>query len=228
MHWQDRLPAVQEDFQVRTFAGLKGSALLFQPPLHLLRVHAISYNRCVAFIRTKHNTERGALLKGRYKDGKTRLLVRSGVFSLLNKWVPHICAWLECRVCSIFCNYPNCPIRPPAAASGQTPAWRRACRAKTSFAGARTGRATEQPKQPGSSNPTGVSTQPGSPNRPTGVRSFNITSRLCSMLIFPYQSTHCRVVNTEMCRGKPGQTPQASLPGLRLTGRCPPAHPLAR
>jgi len=62
----------------------------------------------------------------------------------------------------------------------------------------------------------------------TGVRSFNITSRLCSMLIFPYQSTHCRVVNTEMCRGKPGQTPQASLPGLRLTGRCPPAHPLAR
>jgi hypothetical protein len=34
----------------------------------------------------------------------------------------------------------------------------------------------------------------------TGVKSFNITSRLCSMLIFPHQSTHCRVVNTEMCR----------------------------
>ncbi len=30
--------------------------------------------------------------------------------------------------------------------------------------------------------------------------SYTPTSRLCSMLIFPHQSTHCRVVNTEMCR----------------------------
>lgn len=40
----------------------------------------------------------------------------------------------------------------------------------------------------------------GYTNSAAGVRSFNITSRFRSMLIFPHQSTHRRVVNTEMCR----------------------------
>ena len=39
MHGKSRLSAIQKDFEMRTPALHEGRALLFQPLLHLLRIH---------------------------------------------------------------------------------------------------------------------------------------------------------------------------------------------
>jgi len=56
VHWENRLLAIQENFQVRTFAALlEGRALLFQPAFEFFTVHVLTINNIVYSFKKKQN-----------------------------------------------------------------------------------------------------------------------------------------------------------------------------
>jgi hypothetical protein len=57
VHGQRGLPTVQQDLEMRTLAGLEGGAPLLEPPLHLLRVHALRLNSSVVLVKLRRPIE---------------------------------------------------------------------------------------------------------------------------------------------------------------------------